>query len=187
MFRSILLLAGCVAIFLQNESASAQNLAYEVTIEAGIAASDNIGRTADTDINPAVDETIYLPALSFMLLNASQRWDADIQGTVRRNIYENKSFEDETMSTVRGSVSIHLAEWLDWGFNVNHGQQLVNPFQPVRPDNRENVTVLSTGPGFSMPIGARTYITGGGSYSDISYEFRPFDNERMAGRLQNLV
>jgi hypothetical protein len=183
MFRSILLLAGCVAIFLQHESVSAQNLAYEVTIEAGIAASDNIGRTADTDIDPAVDETIYLPALSFMLLNVSQRWDADIQGTVRRHIYENQTFEDETLSTVRGNVSIHLAQWLDWVFNVNHGQQLLNPFEPVRPDNRENVTVLSTGPGISIPIGVRTYITGSGTYTDVSYETRPFDNERIGGGL----
>ena len=178
-------ICGCCLVFLAfGEIAGAQMREYEVSVEAGVSATDNIGRTADTVSDPAIDEQIYVPALNFMFLNESQRWDADFQGKIQRNIYENQSFDDETLSTVLGSASVYIIKRrLDWQFTVNHGQQLINPFEPVRPDNREHVTVLSTGPQFNIPVGVRTYITGGGTYTDISYELRPFDNGRASGRL----
>ena len=174
----------CAFIFFAARPAFAQARTYEIGMEAGVSATDNIGRTPDTMIDPATDEAIYTAGMNFKLRNDARRWDIDLIGSVRRNMYENQTFEDETLSTLWGVASLYLIKnRLDWAFNVNHGQQLLNPFEPVRPDNRENVTVLSTGPRFYIPVGTRTYVTGGGTYSDIAYEFRPFDNERLAGRL----
>jgi len=183
-YSPILVIAFMVFACVAASPANAQARNYEMGIEAGVGATDNIGRTPDTPLDPALDEVFYLAGLNFMLEQEARRWSADFRGSIRRIMYENQIFDDETLATLSGGVSLTLVdERLFWFVDVNHGQQIINPFQPVTPDNREDVTYLTTGPRFSIPLGVRTYLTGRASYSDVSYELRPFDNERADGRL----
>ena len=175
---------GVIASLIFSASAIAQDAQYEVNFDVGVAASDNIGRTPDTEVDPALDETILLGGMDFLVVDSARRWVVDLRGSISHYQYQDETYDDETLSTINGSGRFVLAEdYLDWDIQANHGQQILNPFEPITPENRENVTFVSTGPRFSVPLGVRTYLTGNVSISDVTYEVRPIDNSRLGAGL----
>ena len=63
-----------------------------------------------------------------------------------------------------------------------YGQVATDPFQAISPENRQNTNVLSTGPDWYIPLGARTRAYIGGRFGTVTYETTTAaDSERLLG------
>jgi outer membrane protein assembly factor BamA len=164
---------------------AAQDRELWFDVEAGASQTDNINRSDDTLLDPALDETIYTAGASLRAAQSARTYDLDLTADVRRLVYDDKTFDDETLSRVNGSLLWKLVgDAFAWDFRANHGQQLIDPFEPVTPENREDVTVLTTGPQGALPLGRRSSFVYAAQLTDVSYELRDFnDNQRIGGNL----
>jgi hypothetical protein len=170
-----------LAIIAGTNPAVGQDNAVSLDLEAGFESSDNIARIAGT-VAPGTDETVYIAGLSFDLVNESDSFTVDLAGSLRQHIYDKNSFDDETLATVIGSLDYSFVRGkFDWTFDVNHGQQTIDPFAAVTPENRENITILSTGPDISLPLSRRSRLLLSASATDVTYEESDFDNQRVRG------
>lgn len=151
------------------------------TAQLGYGFSDNVLRASTGEI----DSDIITAGLNFLISEETENVFADIDGRVVHYDYASNLFEDETLALFNGQLQLRTDDGrLAWTLEDNYGQQVVNVFEPIRPNNRENVNLFSTGPNVRLPIGQRNVIDLGVRYSDMSYEIRPQDNERHSATLQ---
>jgi hypothetical protein len=151
------------------------DVAYEVS--SGIGNSDNITRVDENEI----DETL---ASAGLLLD----WEADsrrLSGAAQVDLsyveYLDDTYDGEILGTASGNVDFGiLPERLHWKVDDNFGQARSDPFQPVTPDNRENVNYFSTGPELILRFGQAMSATLYGTYSLTDYEDSPLDAERVS-------
>lgn len=142
---------------------------------AGVGYTTNIARTELDHI----DEYIETLGLRFDLDQSSARLDAYIRSNVYFLSYRNETFDDEVIGTLAAEVEISLIEErFNWYIADYYGQQHLDVFQPVRPDNRENVNYFTTGPNIRVPLGVRTNFGADLRYTNINYEIRTDDNFR---------
>lgn len=159
--------------------ASAVDIGLTATLSGG--RSDNIVRTADNER----DEDIYTAGAILTLTEQSQNVMADVQARAMRYRYSSDTFDDETLATFVGQVQFTSTNSLfSWVIQDNYGQQIVDPFRAVTPNNRENVNIFSTGPDFRLPVGQLNSVVLGLRYTDTHYEFRPQDNEILRASVQ---
>ena len=171
-----LLAAG--AFVLMGSSAFGADINSEFS--ASIGRSDNVLRTDDNQ----VEETIATVGVEMDLLHEGPKLSADIYVNADYIDYTDNSFD----SDLEGGATAVADYWfipdrLGWNFQYNFGQQVFDPLAPIRPDNRENVSYLTTGPQLEMPLGSRFELKASVDYSDTSYEINPNDQERVGGRL----
>jgi len=151
----------------------------ELELEAGIRHTDNITRVPDTILIPAIDDVVYSAGLSLSYQLESARAEVDARASLLYVDYKDGPFDSETLPGLDASALFRLTKQsLSWFFQGNIGQQSIDPFQPVTPDNRENVSYITTGPSLFIPIGTRFSIRSDAYYSDVQYEVQPFDNVR---------
>ena len=173
-----------IVVVLPVSGALAQENQVTIDAQVGVISTNNILRGSDTAGEPALDETIYLAGAAFSFLRKTARVSADISGEVNRRSYENGFVDDETLARAYANAAAVLVEdRLRWTFNADHGQQIVNYLQAPSPDNREDVTVLSTGPTLQLPIGTRNRVTATATVADIQYELRPLDSHGLRGEI----
>ncbi len=159
-------------------SAEAADIGADVSV--GVGYSDNITRT---ELDP-VDDVIGILGLRFDLDQSTARIDANIRSNAYFLTYDKGTFDDEVIAAVAASVEISLIEErLNWYFGDYFGQQQIDVFQPVRPDNREDVNYFTTGPNIRLPLGVRTAFGADLRYTNVEYEFRTDDNVRGSARV----
>ncbi len=164
--------------------AQAQVNDASVDVFVGVEHSDNLSRSSGLDPEGERDETVYTGGLEFGVNSQSRSYRLEATGNVERRQYDNGLFDDETIGRLIGNFDwILLEEQLYWNLSANHGQQIVDPFQAITPENREDVTTVSTGPTLVLPIGVRTFLNAGVSQTEASYDTRPLDNSRLQGNL----
>ena len=155
-----------------------------VELEVGIGETDNITRATDTVLDPALDDTIYRASFALDVDHESARSDLELRGLLSWLDYRDDLYESETLPALDATAIFRITdETLRWFASGNIGQQSVDPFQPVTPDNRQDVTYLTTGPTLSIPLSSRTAFRVDGRYSDISYDSQPLDNNRTSVQL----
>lgn len=156
-------------------------LEIQAQFAAGVGYSDNIGRTPSNEVG----ETIRTLALDFNLQQKTRRLDADIRSTFDYMDYVDNTFDSELVGGLVARADYAIAEdRLFWLFQYNWGQQLQDLFEVARPDNRENVYSLLTGPRLVLPLGNRNAIVTDLQYTNTRYEFQPYDFESGAAILQ---
>lgn len=152
---------------------------------AGVGFSDNILRT-ELD---HVETFTGLLGVRFDLDQSSARIDANIRSNAYFLSYQNETLssailDDEVIVTLIAEVEISLIEErLNWYIADNFGQQKISVFQPVTPDNRENVNYFTTGPNIRVPLGVRNSFGADFRYTNITYEIRTDDNVRGSARV----
>ena len=152
----------------------------EAEVRAGVGVSDNIARTSTMEI----DETIATVGFDFAATEQTRRLDLDIRSNVDYLDYVDDTFDAEWVGGLNGLAIFSLIdERLTWEIRDNFGQQLLDPLEVARPGNRENVNFFTTGPTLTSSAGGRNPIVLDARYSRVSYEERPFDNDRLSGRL----
>tara|TARA_R110002096_G_scaffold6305_4_gene29243 strand:- start:717 stop:2033 length:1317 start_codon:yes stop_codon:yes gene_type:complete len=170
-----------VASLLVAQAALGQTTDIDVEVSVGLGETDNVARTAVNEI----DETIGMVGLDLDLDYESRKLEADIRSRFSYLEYFDDTFDSELIGGFAGNAQYQFFEdRFFWDLQYNWGQQLQDNFQPARPDNRENISLLTTGPTFVQPIGDRNFISVEASYSTLDYEFQPFDFERGLGAVR---
>ena len=173
----------CFALFiLLGQVAGAADLDLE--LEIGIGHTDNITRVPDTLLDPAIDDTIYNVGLSLAYEKESARSEVDIRAALSYVEYKDGPFDNETLPGLDASALFRINERsLRWFILGNIGQQTIDPFEPVTPGNRQNITYITTGPSVFIPLGTRFSTTADAWYSVIRFEEQPQDNDRIGAQL----
>lgn len=173
-----------LAMFAQAKIAEAQGNEAALNVSAGVEHSDNLTRSSGLAVDAEQEERVYKGGLDFSVDSRSSAYRLNASGSVERRQYENGLFDDETVGRLVGNLDwLLFEERFFWSFTANHGQQIVDPFQAITPANREDVTIVSTGPMLSLPIATRTFLNASVSQSEARYEERPLDNTRLQGSL----
>ncbi len=146
---------------------------------ASVGRSDNILRTDDNQ----VDERMATAGIELDVLHDGPRLSADVYVNADYIEYLDDSFDND----LEGGATAVADYWfildrLGWNLQYNFGQQVFDPLAPIRPDNRENVSYLTTGPQLEMPLGSRFEFQASVDYSDTSYEINPNDQTRLGAR-----
>jgi len=165
-------------------SASAGAVDLGVELEAGIGYTDNITRASDTLVEPVLDDTVYQAGLTVTLEHETARAQVDLRGSLFYHDYQDAPYDSETLPALDMSALFRVTDQsLSWFLNGNVGQQTIDPFQPVTPDNREDFAYFTTGPSLFVPLGPRFSLRADLSYSEIKYEEQPLDNSRTGAQL----
>ncbi len=173
--RATLALLAAVAVV---QPAFGQSTDLDVEFDIGIGKTDNVARTATNEM----EETIGLLGLDFDLSHDSRKINADIRSRFAYMEYFDDTFDNEIIGGFAGVADYQIVdERFFWEVQYNWGQQLQNNFQPSRPDNREDISLLTTGPTFIQPIGERNFIRLQALHTTLEYETQPFDFDRDLG------
>ena len=179
LVRSAALAGGAISMLLVPSLSRAVDVG--ATAELGVGRTDNIART---DTNP-IDEDIVTGGLLLTLTEESRNVQADILARAVRYMYQDNTFDDETLGTVNGQVLFTSDNGgFGWLIQDTYGQQIIDVFRPITPNNRENVNVFTTGPDFRIPAGQQNSVVFNLRYTDIAYEVRPQDNDRRSATVQ---
>ena len=173
-FACLLLAGSCIP---GMQGAVAADL--DTTLSASIGRSDNIFRTEEDP----VEETISTVGVALDFLQTGRRGSADIDINADYVSYRDDAFDNELIGGARVFADYFLVEEvLDWDLQFNYGQQVSNPLVAVTPDNREDVTYLTTGPNLELDLGERFVFGARAEYSTMDYEVTPNDNTRTGYR-----
>ena len=174
LIRSVLLVQSFML------ATGAYGFEYDAQVRAGVGVSDNIARTPQNEI----DETIRTVGFDFGVTEQTNSLDLDIRSNFDFVEYADDTFDSELVGGLNGAATITLVdERLRWVIEDTFGQSLFDPFQPARPDNRENVNIFTTGPTLSLMPASRNPIILDVRYSRMDFEIRPNDNDRLSGAL----
>lgn len=153
---------------------------YSWSAEVGAEYSDNIAQTATNEL----DETIAIGRLGLDLATDRPRFDADIVADLQYRDYLDRDFSSEVAGGLSGFLDFaFVPERFSWIVEDNYGQIAKTRQVADRPDNREQINYLSTGPEITLPLGSRTRAVLSGRYADTYLEDSPQDNEAVIGSL----
>jgi hypothetical protein len=147
-------------------------------LSAGVAHSDNIGRTSVDEQS----ETVASAGLDFLLEQRTSRLSLDATGDLQYLNYLDNTYDNEVVGEVMADARFQLVpDRLMWIAQDNFGQTSIDPLAAVTPANRENVNYFSTGPDASLGLASNTRLLLSGRYGKVSYEDSPFDSDRYTG------
>lgn len=162
----------CATLLSAGPPARALELAWGA--DAGVGHTDNIARTATSE----VDETIATVGAELDLRQQSTRLDASLTSRLEFLDYLDDTFDSDLIGSLVGNATVDIVrERFTWGIEDTFGQTAPNQFAPATPVNRVNVNYFSTGPDLSIPLGSRTRVRLAGRYSDVYYE----DSDEQSG------
>ncbi len=171
-------LACAIALTLAAAGARAQEFNYD--LKSGIGHSNNIART-QTD---TIDEWILGLGLGFDYAYQSGRIDATAFSDLVWYDYLENTYDSNVIGNFAGSLLYTIApERFTWTFTNTFGQAQSDPFQPVTPDNSENINVFTTGPDFMFSVGPRYQARVFGRWTDLYYQTNPYGGQRWLGGL----
>jgi hypothetical protein len=151
------------------------DVAFEVS--TGVGHSDNITRVDAGEI----DETLASAGLRLDWEETTRRLTGDAQANLSYVEYLDNTYDGELLGQATAHLDLGIVpERFHWRLDESFGQARTDPFQPVTPDNRENVNHLSTGPELRLRFGAVMNARLFAGYSSTDYEESPLDAERTS-------
>jgi hypothetical protein len=165
------------AMFLISCTAARADIGW--TIDAGAAHTDNAALTDTAEKS----DTMGLLGGSIDYEHDSRRLKASLVGSGNYVHYLDDTFDDDFQSQASGKLAVGIVpDRFLWNVEDTFGQISVNQFQPVTPDNRQNVNTFSTGPDFIARLGPQSDLTFSGRYGDTQYEESDqIDSKRWSG------
>lgn len=168
-------MALAVAGILLATTAAAQE--FSLSVSVGVTHSDNIGRVSQNEQS----ETMPEAGLS-LSLQREGRLEADLSADLLYRSYSDNVFDDELVGGLDARlIYAFVPDRFSWSVQDNFGQGFIDRQAVETPDNRQNLNYFSTGPNFTIPLGARTSLSISGRWSDVSYEKSDFGNQRLSG------
>ena len=165
----------------QQPTSPGQQPPLALGISVGAGETDNIFRVPTDTTN----QTIADLGVDFALKKQTLRLDTDITGDFSYFDYLQNAYSNELVGRFDGLLRAALIpERLLWVFQEDFGQEQVDPFAPVTPDNRQNVNYFATGPELALHLGPNWFLHAGGRYASARYSNSPFDSNRGLGTLE---
>lgn len=148
------------------------------SVEAGVASTDNAALTNTGEL----DDTLASAGGTLTIDHQTERLQLQLQGNGTFQSYLQDTFGDDFIGQAVGSLTLEvLPERLSWVLENTYGQIATNQFEPITPENRQNVNTLTTGPDLRLRLGGRTSLILSGRYGDTRYESSDQINTRNWG------
>lgn len=177
MSRAGPVLAGVVAACCMAAPAAATE--WGASAGGGLAYSDNFTRTPDGQ-----SISVALADVSAQFLDIGRTYDVDMEAALIFRDYFDSAYQSDTLPQFRGEANwAPIPERLAWTVRENFGQVALTPADSLQPSDRQDVSIFSTGPAISLPMGRRWNFQLAGLFSDVYYENDDFDNNRLTGTM----
>lgn len=177
MRRARPILAGVVAACCAATPAAASE--WGASVGGGFAYSDNFTRTPDGE-----SISVGLADVAVQYLDIGRTYDVDMEAALIFREYFDSAYKSDTLPQFRGEANwAPIPERLTWTVRENFGQVALTPADSLQPSDRQDVSVFSTGPAISLPMGRRWNFQLAGLFSDVYYEDDDFDNNRLTGTM----
>lgn len=132
--------------------------------------SSNVSRTTDSTRG-------YYDSLGvlFNLFRNRERVQGRLVGDLEYRKYGDDELPDEQVGSLGGSLrTVLVPQRMTWTFRDNYLHGRTNPIGPETPENRERINVFETGPEIDLPLGERTSLNVGSTWSARRYEKSEF-------------
>lgn len=153
---------------------------FQYAARAGIAYSDNLGRTENNKISSAS----AVAGLQLIALRPTGRLTFNVAGDLSYYDYFEKSFKSEVLGQMQ-AVSAYqiLPESLSWNAQASYGQVRQDVQLAASPNNREGLINFSTGPTLRAHFGSLLEGTLDLRYALADYTSNGLDNDTIGGNL----
>jgi hypothetical protein len=139
----------------------------EWSLDAGASHTDN-ATLADQN---ASEDTLASFGGSIDFDHESRRLQAALTGHGNYVHYLDDTFDDDFQSYASGNLVFGVVpETFLWTLDDTYGQIAINQFEPVTPDNRQDVNNFSTGPDVLLRAGTQSSVRLSGRYGTSTYE-----------------
>jgi hypothetical protein len=157
--------------------ASGRGLTYG--IDAGVAESDNINLSPNTD---KLAQTVAVTDLDFAYEQLSRQLEADLKGDFTFQDYLQHAYGSLFIGRFDGLAAYTLIpERFWWTAEEDFGQAQLDPFTPLTPLNRQNINYVTTGPRWLIDLSRVTFLKLEGTASRTTYAVSPFDSTQLFG------
>lgn len=175
------LVPGARAQLQNDQAAGAAGDDQGFGIRFGGGYSDNIFRLAQMPL----DSSYSVVGIDAVHSRESQRLVTNVVADIEYRSYSESTVDDEPYGSVDASIELQaLPDRIAWLIADNYGQGTIDAFAVDSPLNRESINVFSTGPRFTLPLGARTQLAVNGTYSDRSFgDTEALDSESVTAEL----
>ena len=146
--------------------------------DAGIGYSDNVNESSN---DKRGDEMLGI-GVQLAGLEQSARFQGGVLADLDHVNYLQGTSSPQLIGNFAGYGSYALIpDYIHWMAQDSFGQGLIDPFASQSPGNLENINTLTTGPTFSIPLGALTMLNVSARYSRVSYQVSPLDSNDYGG------
>lgn len=151
------------------------------SVDAGASHTDN-ATLADTN---AKSDTLTSLGATVAYNEQGRRFQASLNGTGNYIRYLDDTYDPDFQSHLTGVlVGGIIPEKFLWTAEDTYGQIAVNQFEPVTPDNRQNINTFTTGPDLIARLDAQSELQFSGRYIDTRYEeSNQVNADRLKGSL----
>jgi hypothetical protein len=159
-------------------TAQAPPLVYGADV--GIGETDNVN-LAGTD---KVSQTIATTDFDLAVNQQSRLLDVKAAGAFSDLVYLQGAYGNELIGRFDGLGQLAIIpERLTWVLRDDFGQASIDAFTPIRPNNRQDLNYLSTGPDLYLRLGATGFIKVGARYANAYYQTSSFGSNRALATL----
>lgn len=152
----------------------------DIGTDIALAYSNNLGRLFEDEQT----EQMLIARVGGETQHLSSHVDGEVRWTLGAINYVDNTFDDEALATLDGSARLGLLNRrLAWVFTDQLGRQALDPFAPTTPATREYVNFFVTGPELLIPASRNVAIELAADYTDVWYQERPLDNNRLGSRV----
>lgn len=171
-------LAAALATALALVAPQAGAVDWGADVGVGIIHSSNVDRTPDVDA-ATVGQVEFNGAMRHN--TRTLLVDADLRAEFRK--YSESGAESDFLPELRlDALWVPMPGRFSWMVRDNLGQVAQNAQNGLRPVDRENANVFTTGPNFMLPIGDRNRIALSAQYTDVYYSETNLSSKRYVGR-----
>jgi hypothetical protein len=149
------------------------------SVDAGVGESDNV------TLAPAdqVSQTIAIVDADFTVQERSRLLAVSATGDFSYLDYLQNAYGSQLIGRFDGIADLDLVpERLTWVFRDDFGQQTLDPYTPVTPNNLENVNYFNTGPDLTLREGVN-FLVASARYARAQYSTSPFNSNRALGSI----
>jgi hypothetical protein len=137
------------------------------SMDAGVSHTDN-ATLADTNVS---EDTLASVGGTIDYDHETRRMKAALTGRGAYVHYLDDTFDDDLQSYASGSLVFGVVpETFLWSVEDTFGQIAIDQFQPVTPENRQNVNTFSTGPDLILRVGDQSDVKLSGRFGTSRYE-----------------
>jgi hypothetical protein len=153
---------------------------FNYGVDAGVTETDNVTLVE----NDKVSQTIALVDADFNLRQQTRLFEADAKGDFSYLDYLQSAYGAQLLGRFDGSLRAALIpQRLTWFVQDDFGQSALDPFQPVTPNNLENVNYFSTGPDLTLNLGPTGFFDLSARYARVQYQTSPLNSNRAQGSI----
>lgn len=132
-----------------------------------------VGHTDNARLTPTNTESDTLPWVGGMIEfeREGRRLRASLAGQGSYVHYMDDTFDDDFVGSAAGFLELGIVpETFLWTIEDHFGQASVDQFEPVTPENRQNINTFTTGPDFIARLGSQSQLRLAARFSDTTYE-----------------